>query len=191
MVRDNHFEVPWADVAAWESALDLMLQELELSEVLRHPGLVEVFEAAGLGLTTDGVYRLAFGSNLKQQALLRPPGSEIVRTVVIEALRRVGIDAADVLTGHSRPAGLGAQPRQESVTMTEQNEQAPAACPKCSANLIGGRDVPGCWRCGWEDYYQLVGGITPLLGSSMSESWQPGTTADRRAGLTGTGERRE
>ena len=75
---------------------DLMLQELALSEVLRHPGLIEVFEAAGLGLTTDGVYRLAFGSNLKQQALLRPPGSEIVRTVVIDALRRVGIDAASV-----------------------------------------------------------------------------------------------
>ena len=69
--------------SAWESALDLMLQDLELSEELRHPGLVEVFEAAGLGLTPDGVYRLAFGSNLKQQAHLRAPGSEIVRTVVI------------------------------------------------------------------------------------------------------------
>ena len=75
MVRDNHFGVPQSDVAAWESVLDLMLQELELSEVLRHSGLIEVFEAAGLGLTTVGVYRLAFGSNLKQQALLRPPGS--------------------------------------------------------------------------------------------------------------------
>ena len=64
--------------------------------MLRHPGLIEVFEAAGLGLTTVGVYRLAFGSNLKQQALLRPPISEIVRTVVIDALRRAGIDAADV-----------------------------------------------------------------------------------------------
>ena len=53
--------------------------------MLRHPGLIEVFEAAGLGLTTVGVYRLAFGSNLKQQALLRPPGSGIVRTVVIDA----------------------------------------------------------------------------------------------------------
>ena len=53
--------------------------------------------------------------------------------------------------------------------MTEQNEQAPAVCPKCSATLIRGRDLPGCWRCGWEDYYQLVGGITPLLGSSISE----------------------
>ena len=42
MVGDNHFEVPQSDVAAWESALDLMLQELELSEVLRHPGLIEV-----------------------------------------------------------------------------------------------------------------------------------------------------
>ena len=56
VVRDNHFEVPGDVVAAWESVLDLMLQELELSEVLRHQGL---------GLTTDGVYRLAFGSNLK------------------------------------------------------------------------------------------------------------------------------
>ena len=84
-VRDNQFEVPQSDVAAWESALDLMLQELEPSEALRHQGLVEVFEAAGLGMTPDGVYRLAFGSNLKQQALLRPPISEIVRTVVIDA----------------------------------------------------------------------------------------------------------
>ena len=96
MVRDNHFGAEESDVAAWESALDLMLQELQLSEVLRHPGLVEVFEAAGLGLTTVGVYRLAFGSNLKQQALLRPPISEIVRTVVIDALRRAGIDVASV-----------------------------------------------------------------------------------------------
>ena len=55
MVRDNHFEVPRDDVAAWEPALAVMLQELQLSVVLRHPGLVEVFEAAGLGLTTDGV----------------------------------------------------------------------------------------------------------------------------------------
>ena len=92
----RYFGAEESDVAAWESALDLMLQELALSEVLRHPGLIEVFEAAGLGLTPDGVYRLAFGSNLKQQALLRPPGSEIVRTVVIDALRRVGIDAASV-----------------------------------------------------------------------------------------------
>ena len=41
-MRDNHFEVPQSDVAAWESALDLMLQDLELSAVLRHPGMVEV-----------------------------------------------------------------------------------------------------------------------------------------------------
>ena len=53
--------------------------------------------------------------------------------------------------------------------MAEQNEQAPAVCQKCSANLIGGRDLPGCWRCGWEDYSQLVGGITSLIGSSISE----------------------
>ena len=92
----RYFGAEESDVAAWESALAVMLQELQLSVILRHPGLVELFEAAGLGLTTDGVYRLAFGSNLKQQALLRPPGSEIVRKVVIDALRRVGIDAADV-----------------------------------------------------------------------------------------------
>ena len=92
----RYFEAEESDVAAWESALDLMLQVLELSEVLRHPGLIEVFEAMGLGLEGGGVYRLAFASNLKQQALLRPPGSEIVRTVVIEVLRRIGIDAASV-----------------------------------------------------------------------------------------------
>ena len=169
MVRDNHFEVPRDDVAAWEPALAVMLQELQLSVVLRHPGLIEVFEAAGLGLTPDGVYRLAFGSNLKQQALLRPPGSGIVRTVVIDALRRAGIDVADVrpvspgLLGWERSLG------NESMTMTEQNEQAPAVCQKCSATLIGGRDLPGCWRCGWEDYSQPGTGITPLIGSSISE----------------------
>ena len=53
--------------------------------------------------------------------------------------------------------------------MAEQNEQAPTVCPKCSATLIGGRDLPGCWRCGWEDYSQPGTGITPLIGSSMSE----------------------
>ena len=92
----RYFGAEESDVAAWEAALDLMLQDLELSEVLRHPGLIEVFEAMGLGLEGGGVYRLAFASNLKQQALLRPPGSEIVRTVVIEVLRRIGIDAASV-----------------------------------------------------------------------------------------------
>ena len=138
--------------AAWESALDLMLQELEPSEALRHPGVIEVFEAAGLSLTPDGVYRLAFGSNLKQQAHLRAPGSETVSTVVIKALRRVGIDVAS--SGHSQPAGLGAQPRAGSMTMAGRNEQVPAVCPKCSATLMGGRDLPGCWRCGW-------GGLLP------------------------------
>ena len=92
----RYFGAEESVVAAWESVLDLMLQDLELSEVLRHPGLIEVFEAMGLGLEGGGVYRLAFASNLKQQALLRPPGSEIVRTVVIEVLRRIGIDAASV-----------------------------------------------------------------------------------------------
>ena len=38
------------------------------------------------------------------------------------------------------------------MTMAGQNEQVSAVCPKCSANLVGGRDLPGCWRCGWEDY---------------------------------------
>ena len=55
------------------------------------------------------------------------------------------------------------------MTMTEQNEQAPAVCPKCSATLIRGRDLPGCWRCGWEDYSQPGTGIPPLIGSSISE----------------------
>ena len=53
--------------------------------------------------------------------------------------------------------------------MTEQNEQVPAVCQKCSANLIGGRDLPGCWRCGWEDYSQLGAGTAPLIGRSISE----------------------
>ena len=120
MVRDNHFEVPQSDVAAWESVLDLMLQEQELSGVLRYPGLVEVFEAAGLGLTPDGVYRLAFGSNLKQQALLRPPGSEIVRTVVIDTLRRVGIDAASVRSFPAGWAGSAALTKEYDDVWTER-----------------------------------------------------------------------
>ena len=53
--------------------------------------------------------------------------------------------------------------------MAEQNEQARAVCPQVTATLIDGRDLPGCWRCGWEDYSQLGAGITPLLGSSISE----------------------
>ena len=55
------------------------------------------------------------------------------------------------------------------MTMAAQNEQAPTVCPKCSATLIRGRDLPGCWRCGWEDYSQLGAGTAPLIGSSMSE----------------------
>ena len=53
--------------------------------------------------------------------------------------------------------------------MSGQNENSPMVCPKCSANLIGGRDLPGCWRCGWEDYSQPGTGTAPLIGSSMSE----------------------
>ena len=165
----RYFGAEESDVAAWESALDLMLQDLELSEVLRHPGLIEVFEAMGLGLEVGGAYRLAFASNLKQQALLRPPGSEIVRTVVIEVLAADRNRCRVRPSGHSQPAGLGAQPRPGSMTMAGQNEQVSAVCPKCTANLIGGRDLPGCWRCGWEDYSQLGTGLTPLIGSLLSE----------------------
>ena len=67
------------------------------------------------------------------------------------------------------PPGLGAQPRPGSMTMAGQNEQVSAVCPKCSANLVGGRDLPGCWRCGWEDYSQVGTGLTPLIGSPLSE----------------------
>ena len=169
MVRDNHFEVPRSDVAAWEPALAVMLQELQLSVVLRHPGLIEVFEAAGLGLTPDGEYRLVFASE--------PPAAGTPATSGLRdrqdgrhrcaaaGRNRCGVRPS----GHSQPAGLGAQPRPGSMTMAEQNEQVPAVCQKCSANLIGGRDLPGCWRCGWEDYSQPGTGITPLIGSSISE----------------------
>ena len=75
--------------------------------------------------------------------------------------------------------------------MAGENEQVPVVCSKCSATLIGGRDLSGCWRCGWEDYSQLGTGLTQLLGSSMSESWQPWAAVDSRAGLARTGERRE
>ena len=80
----------------WESVLDVMLRELQLSGILRHPEVIEVFEAMGLGLAGRGVYRLAFASNLKHQVLLRSPTAQVVRTAVSEALLRVGIDAADV-----------------------------------------------------------------------------------------------
>ena len=169
MVRDNHFGAEESDVAAWESALDLMLQELQLSEVLRHPGLIEVFEAAGLGLTPDGECRLVFASE--------PPAAGTPATSGLRDRQDGGHRGAAAgrnrcrvrPAGQSQPAGLGAQSRPWSMTMAEQNEQVPAACPKCSTTLIGGRDLPGCWRCVWEDYSQLGTGITPLLGSSMSE----------------------
>ena len=181
MVRDNHFEAPQSDVDAWESVLDLMLQELELSEVLRHPGL---------GLTTDGV--LPAGLWLEPEAAGAPATSWLRdRQEGRHRCAAAGRDRCCVgPTGHSQPAGLGAQPRPGSMTMAGQNEQAPTVCPKCSANLIGGRDLPGCWRCGWEDYSHLGAGTAPLIGSSMSElaardhSRQQGRAAR-------TGERRE
>ena len=137
--------------------------------MLRHPGLVEVFEAAGLGLTTVGV--LPAGLWLEPEAAGSPATSgHRDRQDGRHRCASAGRDRCrGRLTGHSQPAGLGAQPRQESMTMAEQNEQAPAVCQKCSATLIGGRDLPGCWRCGWEDYSQPGTGITPLIGSSISE----------------------
>ena len=154
MLCGNHFEVPQSDVAAWESALDLML--LELSEVLRHPGLIEVLEAAGLGLTTDGV--LPAGLRLEPQVAGAPATSGLRdRQDGRHRGAAAGRNRCRVRpSGHSRPAGLGAQPRPWSMTMAEQNEQAPAVCPKCSATLIGGRDLPGCGGA--------AGRTTPIQG---------------------------
>ena len=33
-------------------------------------------------------------------------------------------------------------------------------CPRCSVELLQTRDIPNCYRCGWEDYTQ-----EPVLGS--------------------------
>ena len=74
--------------------------------------------------------------------------------------------------------------------MTEQNEQAPAVCPKCSATLIRGRDLPGSWRCGWEDYSSWEPVSPPLIGSSISELAAM-AAFDSRAGPARPGERRE
>ena len=91
-----HFEVSEDDVTAWESALDLVQREIGPDRLLRHPELVEVFEAMGLGLTDGGVYRLAFATNLKQQVLLRQPSAGVVSGFVRAILERVGIDAQEV-----------------------------------------------------------------------------------------------
>ena len=46
--------------------------------------------------------------------------------------------------------------------------EAPPSCPRCAAQLVPGRDLPGCWRCGWENYDQPAAYRFSLLGSSMT-----------------------
>ena len=92
----RHFGVNQGDVATWEATLDVILDQLKLADLLRHPELIGLFEAMGLGLAPDGVYRLAFATNLKQQVLVRPSSAEVVRTIVIAALGHTGTDATDV-----------------------------------------------------------------------------------------------
>ena len=91
-----HFGVDQGDVATWEATLDVILDQLKLADLLRHPELIGLFEAMELGLAPDGVYRLAFATNLKQQVLVRPSSAEVVGAIVIAALGHAGTDASDV-----------------------------------------------------------------------------------------------
>ena len=90
----RHFGVNHDDVATWEATLDVILDQLKSADLLRHPELIGMFEAMGLG--PEGVYRLAFATNLKQQVLVRPSSAEVVRAIVIAALGHAGTDATDV-----------------------------------------------------------------------------------------------
>ena len=51
----------------------------------------------GLGLSADGVYQVAFSSNLRQQVLVRPGSAQLVRAVLGAALQRVGVEASDIV----------------------------------------------------------------------------------------------
>ena len=76
-----------------ELSLDVMLDQLKLMEPLLHPELIRVYDATGLGLNPDGVYRLAFASHMRQQVLVSPSSTEVVRAIVLAALGQVGTDA--------------------------------------------------------------------------------------------------
>ena len=52
---------------------------------------------------------------------------------------------------------------------SDQRRQVRPLCPKCSAILLHGRDLPGCWRCGWEDYEQRRVVLGSLVGSPMAD----------------------
>ena len=92
-----HFGVRPENAGQWEAALDLMIREIEPDSLLRNPELVEAFEAMGLGLSADGVYQVAFSSNLRQQVLVRPGSAQLVRAVLGAALQRVGVEASDIV----------------------------------------------------------------------------------------------
>ena len=94
----RYFKVPQSVVSTWESALEMVRKDLDLPGLLDHPELIEIFETMGLGLTDEGVYRLAFASNLRQQVLVNSSSSEVVRAVVRGVLRRAEIDATDVMS---------------------------------------------------------------------------------------------
>ena len=49
MTRGNSCVMPWYDVSAWESALDLTVQEVELSAVSRHRGHGALAKRPGRG----------------------------------------------------------------------------------------------------------------------------------------------
>ena len=102
---------------------------------------------------------LAGSNNLNKPYVSQVRGGLILMGGWYQVMRETG----------EEPPGLGAQPRPGSMTMAGQNEQVSTVCPKCTANLNGGRDLPGCWRCGWEDYSQVGTVLTPLIGSQLSE----------------------
>ena len=89
----------------------------------------------------------------------------------------------------SRDASTGSVAWTGESVMVKHSQQlkSPATCPRCSAALLKGRDLPGCWRCGWESYDRLGTVRSSLLGGSMSDlpTWGQSSRRPKRSSSTG------
>ena len=76
---------------------------------------------------------------------------------------------------------------ESAMVKHSQQLKSPATCPRCSAALLMGRDLPGCWRCGWESHDRLGTVRSSLLGSSMSDlpTWGRSSRRPKRSSSTG------
>ena len=96
LMYEPDLNVSGHDFKVWEFALDVIRRSLTYEDVPRFPELFELFETAGLGLTSGGVYRLGFASKLKQQMSANPQISALILDIVMATLLHCDVHAVHI-----------------------------------------------------------------------------------------------